>query len=353
MTTNHQTSSVLVRAARAATRPVTRPRHLQDCSELGERLRVLTESFATVQYQLVCASADLAESDLWAIDGFATPAHWLAAVADVESYTAREWIRIGRLLAELPQLAAAFEQRVLSYAKVRTLTRIATVDTQTELIELAEQVAASELTAVLARWMHHTWQPEAIDNYQRDRRSVRWRSEPDGMTTFTMRLTPHMAAMLISVLTMLVMRARPRRVTQGQWPSVAQQHADALEELLTDGTGNIDTEVVVHVRGDGCETDNGTPIPDTDVGSLIPGAFRLALIHDVDGNPVDATNRRRHPTTRQKRVVKERDRVCVDCGRSELLEYDHDPAFEQTGHTITRELKVRCAPCHHQRHTST
>jgi len=40
------------------------------------------------------------------------------------------------------------------------------------------------------------------------------------------------------------------------------------------------------------------------------------------------------------------------CGRSlgDLLEYDHTPAYETTGHTITSELELRCAPCHHQRH---
>jgi len=26
------------------------------------------------------------------------------------------------------------------------------------------------------------------------------------------------------------------------------------------------------------------------------------------------------------------------------------PPFEQTGHTITDELQLRCAPCHQQRH---
>ncbi len=47
------------------------------------------------------------------------------------------------------------------------------------------------------------------------------------------------------------------------------------------------------------------------------------MIHDAETNPADGSNRRRHPTTRQKRLVKERYRVCGDCGRGDLLEYDH------------------------------
>ena len=46
----------------------------------------------------------------------------------------------------------------------------------------------------------------------------------------------------------------------------------------------------------------------------------------------------------------ERDKNCIDCGRGELLEYDHVPDYELTGHTVTGELRLRCAPCHHRRH---
>ncbi|MEL7208246.1 MAG: HNH endonuclease, partial [Actinomycetota bacterium] len=63
-----------------------------------------------------------------------------------------------------------------------------------------------------------------------------------------------------------------------------------------------------------------------------------------------ASSRRRHPTTRQKRLVKDRDRSCIDCGRTDLLEYDHNPPYEQTHRTITDELELRCAPCHRRRH---
>ena len=177
-----------------------------------------------------------------------------------------------------------------------------------------------------------------------------WRTDPDGMVTVTLRLPPQLAAVLIALLTTLVMRTRPCREPDGSWPTLAQQHADALETLLTDGAGTIDTEVVLHVRGDGATCDDGTPIPDTVIAELVPDAFIRALIHDADGRPVNASARRRHPTTRQKRVVKERDRACVDCGRADLLEYDHNPAYETTRHTVTDELELRCAPCHQHRH---
>ena len=53
---------------------------------------------------------------------------------------------------------------------------------------------------------------------------------------------------------------------------------------------------------------------------------------------------------RQQRVVKERYRVCVDCGGTDILQYDHVPDFSVSGHTIVDELELRCAVCHSFRH---
>ena len=124
----------------------------------------------------------------------------------------------------------------------------------------------------------------------------------------------------------------------------------AFTTVVADGTGEVTTEVVLHVRGDGCHADDGTPIPDTVIAELVPDAFVRVLIHDAEGHPINASGRQRHPSARQKRVVKERDQVCVDCGRPDLLEYDHVPPFDKTGRTLVDELELRCAPCHQRRH---
>ena len=127
---------------------------------------------------------------------------------------------------------------------------------------------------------------------------MRWRTDPDGMVTFTLRLPPLLAGMLIAMVTTIVMRTTSRSREVGGWPSVAQQHCDALEQILTGTAGTIDTEVIVHVRADGATLDDGTPIPDSVVEAIAPESFIRALIHDTRNRPIDATGRRRHPTTR-------------------------------------------------------
>ena len=331
--------------------PSSRVSSESDTRPLTDQLVEAAHLWASGQHQLILLAARFADSTEWVTAGSPTAAHWLADVADVETCTAREWIRIGRKLTDLPATANAYNNAEISYSKVRTLTRHATPANETELLDIAKKVPASDLGRAIAYWLNQNTNPEELEAIQHDMRSVKWRTEPDGMILFTVRLQPLIAGVLIALLGTIVMRSKPRKNPRtGQWPTLAQQHADAIEEILTKGAGNIDTEVIIHVRGDGNTLDNGTPITQTAIENIAPTSFIRALIHNDKREPIDATNRRRHPTTRQQRVVKERDRVCVDCGRADLLHYDHVPAHHQTGHTITTELKLRCSPCHDARH---
>ena len=134
-------------------------------------------------------------------------------------------------------------------------------------------------------------------------------------------------------------------------PTMAQQRADAFALLFLGTDVAITTEVVIHVRGDGNTFDDGTPLTNNAIIKQLDNSFIRMMIHDNNRTPIDATNKRRHPTTRQKRVVLEaHDHKCVDCDTTDLLELDHNPPYEHTRHTVTTELEPRCAPCHRARH---
>jgi hypothetical protein len=219
------------------------------------------------------------------------------------------------------------------------------------------------LAVALAGWLNDHESDEDRERRHRAATRLSWRLDPDGMVAGSFRFPPGSAAPFASVVDAQVLRAQrgihapaggssSPNVTKWSWPSIAQQRADALLALLTNGGANILTEVVLHVRGDGCTLDDGTPIAGSVVERIAPTAFLRALIHDANGRPINASSRRRHPTTRQKRVVRERDRGCIDCGSTDLPQYDHQPDYEQTHHTITEELWIRCPTCHHKRHAT-
>jgi hypothetical protein len=308
------------------------------------------------QYRVVHLVTVLDASREWAIDGAPTCAHWIAAALDTGLCTAREWLRIGRALAALPVIDGLFEQGKLSYSKVRALTRVATAETEAELCELAERLPANRLPCALAAWRSRRETPEETEARQHELRSFWWRTDVDGMIAGSFRLEPAKGAALTSAVDAIVRSYRPNASADAslslvnRWPSIVQQRADAFVRLVHGGGPALTAEVVMHVRGDGCSLDDGTPIAGSVVERIAPNGFLRAVIHDAEGRPINASGRHRHPTVRQRRVVRERDRRCVDCGSTELLDCDHVPPFEVTQRTVVDELQVRCAMCHHARH---
>ena len=153
--------------------------------------------------------------------------------------------------------------------------------------------------------------------------------------------------------TLAHLRRRWQPAASDDWamPSLAQQRADALQALFLGLDVDITTEVVIHVRGDGTTFDDGTPTTTSSVVRQLDDAFIRLMIHDTERRPINASQRRRHPTTAQKRVAMEaHGHECVDCQSTDLLELDHNPPYWQTRRTVTDELEPRCAPCHRARH---
>ena len=202
------------------------------------------------------------------------------------------------------------------------------------------------------------------------------RTEPGGAKLITMRLPPLDGARVMARIDARVHRGRavtaaggtateggadapadassPRCVTPR--PTLAQRRAMALVDLLAeDGLeqpAGAD-ELLVHLRGDGASLSDGTPIAGHLVERLAPTAFFRALVHDADRRPINASARQRRPTIRQQRVVAERDGYqCTEegCAAAEFLEFDHEPPFEVSRHTVVDELRLRCSKHHRDRH---
>ena len=325
----------------------TETRVAQGLVELGRRI-------SRGHFDLCIGSARFADGPVWIAQGAPSAAHWLAERLDVAPSTVREWIRIGRTLGAFGPSASAFAEGRLSYAKIQVLTRYLTAENEAELLDLAERVPAANLPEAIAAWTMANEPGEVIDARHRRDRSVHIRNHADGTRTTTIRTNGIIGGALQAAIDSEVMRAKLEREPDGTWPTVAQQRHDALARLI-DGTGgggrgNIDYEVVVHVRGDGCTLDDGTPVTESAVARVLDRSFVRLLIHGADRKPVNASTRRRLPNKRQKRLVKERDRACIDCGRSDLLTFDHNPPWHQTRRTHTDELQLRCSPCHRRRH---
>jgi len=388
---------------------------------LVEQIASLGVELNANQYKVVRLAAVYDTTLDWFYEGFKSPAVAIARELDIHDSTAREWIRVGHALDELPLVHAAFATNALSYAKTRILTRWADSENEADLLELAYDRTANRLTTAIASYLAGDETDDERDQRQHENRSVTVYTDADGMVIIRAALPANIGKPVAAALNTVIKQvaatpydtsseetasresseefdasadaSQPRSVDESttscvrnasadapaglpipiatmgeqirqlrqQWqpadddsfaiPSLAQQRADAFVLLFLGRNIDLTTEVVVHVRGDGTTFDDGTPVTDNAVCKRLDRSFVRLLLHDMQGRPIDASNRRRHPTTRQKRVVLEaHNHECVDCQSPDLLELDHNPPHEQTKHTVTTELEPRCAPCHRARH---
>ncbi len=379
-----------------------------------DQLVALGSQLNANQYQAVHLAARYDNELEWFKSGFPHPATAIAQRLQLHSSTTREWIRIGHALQELRLIDAAFASNTISYAKVRILTRWAVPDNEMELLALAADRSAHRLNAAIAKVIAADEDDEARDQRLHEARAVTSFTDADGMVVIRIALPPESAKPVLAAMETLVQQiaatpldaqasgepmgdpsadgSSPPRVTNtvnsttpsarnpsadgstarsslpatlGQirqrwqptedddWliPTMAQQRSDAFLALFLGLGVELTTEIVVHVRADGNTFDDGTPLTDRAVTRRLDTAFIRLLTHDASQRPINASSRRRHPTTRQKRVVMAtHNHECVDCQATDLLELDHNPPYHVSRRTITDELEPRCAPCHRARH---
>lgn len=339
--------------------PTTLDRHTGE--HTAHQIRQLGRRLHRLRHELITTLTTYDLTGHWALSGAPTCAHWIAHELGICTGTAREWLRVGHALGDLDQISAAFDDQRLSYAKVRELTRVAIdhPDHQTELIGIAERATANDLGRELAAWSAQFEEPATRDRRHHRQRSLTCRTEPDGQRVLTLRLPPLQMGMIEAAIdTDIMTTKRGHNVPAGtspppsaaDRPTLAQQRADAIVALITNGGATITTEIIIHVRADGCTLDDGTPITATTTERIAPTAFIRTMIHDAESNPINVSGRHRYSTDRQKRVVKERDRVCTDCGSTAFLHHHHEPPYEQTKHTVVAELELKCGSCHRRFH---
>jgi hypothetical protein len=111
--------------------------------ELADEIVILSAHIQAATQRLLALLAEFDRKGGWLVDGHRTCAHWLAHHTGIDLGAAREKVRVARALEALPETRAVMSRGGLSFAKARALTRVATPDTERDLLDYARGASAA------------------------------------------------------------------------------------------------------------------------------------------------------------------------------------------------------------------
>jgi hypothetical protein len=154
------------------------------------------------------------------VHGALSCAHWLNWRIGLDLGAARERVRVARALGSSPVLDDALRRGMVSYSKIRAMTRVASPDNESSLLEMARHATASQLEKICRGYrralVNREERPESL-GYEELRRFVCVRDTEDGMVCVEARLRPEEAAVVLQVLDAARRRAwRARDAADGE-----------------------------------------------------------------------------------------------------------------------------------------
>ena len=304
--------------------------------------------------------------------GFRSCADWLVWRVGLAPGPAREKVRVARALGTLPRLAQALARGLLSYSKVRALTRVATPETEERLLAVGRAGTAAHVERIVRGWRRLDRQAEAREAArQHASRTLHVYPDSDGTVRIKGRLTPEVGALLVQALAAARESLYQRRrdlESEPDPPTMEQQQADALSLLaetalhqgLDPGAPGERYQVIVHVDApvlaDADQPgqsllEDGTRVPAGTSQRLACDASRVVMRHAPDGRLLEVGARTRTIPPALRSALHHRDRGCRFPGcRVRFGQGHHIRHWAQGGPTTLSNLALLCRAHHRAVH---
>ncbi len=303
----------------------------QELDRLGDEIAELSAHLDAATARLLDLIREFDARGGWN-SGFSSCAAWLSWRVGLDLGAARERVRVARALGVLPLLAQALASGELSYAKVRALTRVATLETEARLLAVGRAGTAAHVERIVRGWRRVDRKAEEQEAAKRHAgRALHVRRDEDGMVVVSGRLEPEVGELLVQALAVaretLYQRARKAGNVSAEAPTMAQQQADALalvaetelHQGMDPGAPGERYQVVVHVDAPALADpdqpgqsmlEGGTHVSAETSRRLACDASRVMMRHDADGRVVEMGARTRTIPPALRRALQHRDRGC-------------------------------------------
>ncbi len=368
---------------------------------LGERCAHAYMQADALHYRAMKLLVEFDQREAWQDTGFSSTAEWLTWRIGIKLGAARERLRTALALEQLPEISEAMKNGELSFSKVRAITRVATADNETALLDFALAGSAANLERMVRGWktMDRKTEVTAEQIRYRSRRLSAFVDE-DGMVVVQGRLDPEAGALFmraVEAASDALFREAGRR-EEGQNGEASapdgaaddgaptpttddattddirpeQRRADALglmaERALAAGFGDGVVsgsraerfQVMLHVEAGTLEEDGETGQSELEDGTRISAetsrriacdAGLVTITHAPDGSVMGAGRRSRTIPPSLRRALEARDRGCrfPGCGLR-FTDVHHVKHWADGGETSLRNCCLLCKRHHRAVH---
>ena len=371
-----ETASVYAASAEAASVPEPLP-DTDRIEALEEEIVFLAAHIHAAEHRFLTLVAEYDRLRGWELGGHRSCAHWLAFRTGFDLGACRERVRAARALVKLPEISASMSRGELSFSKVRALSRVATAENESDLLELARGCTAAQLERVVRGFKLGSRQDEADREKERfESRTFSVFPDEEGMYVVKARLTPEVGALLMRAVEAasdaLYREKSPQRVSyETSFEDAAHRRADALaliaeramaagfgEDAPVSGTKAERYQVLLHVDaetlsedGSGLgqsELEDGTRVSYETSRRLSCDASVVEIGRARDGSVLDVGRKRRTIPPSVRRALAVRDRGCrfPGCGLR-FTDAHHIKHWADGGETSLANLLLLCG--HHHR----
>jgi hypothetical protein len=344
--------------------------------ERADGIRQLTALRAAVD---ACEAALLASFDTdegWKADGAPDAASWLRTQTGTSFKDAARRVHTAQALTELPDVATALADGMITHQHAATLARAAErtpdiADHQGELLIRAVTQSADAFERTVHSWERRRAADGGASTFERQhgRRSLTATTADDGMTVLQARLDPVAGAAVLGALDRIAEELWRGDVDGARAFDLHVRRADALVQLAeramaVDPTTmkRADPSLVVlidHLTLTGqltdagvCELADGTTLSPATARRLACTAGILPVVLDGPSRKLDLGYTQRLASSAQRQALMVRDRGCVfpDCDRPFwMCDAHHLDPFPR-GPTDLANLASVCEAHHHLVH---
>ena len=335
---------------------------------LAEELRRQSANLAAAEADWMTMLAVFDDYECWSLTGELSCVAWLSRHCGMDRITAHEKLRVAHALTRLTMLTGGFRTGVLSYSKVRALTRIATPSNEKDLFEIGLHATAAQVERIVAAWRRVDADADRDEQAAYDNRNFSVRH--DGATAVvTMRMTAVQAAVYCGAVDHFVDKQDLRTPLRARRVDAAVAMAEhAVATINHDATGTSMLLATLHVTTDADDAEGGhgvcavapgdglgadpVAVPLRTVEQFLCDCAMQAFRHTPDGPQVSPTVQT--VPARLKKALRLRDERCrfPGCDHKAWVDAHHIRSRREHGPTVSTNLVCLCRRHHRLVHTA-